>query len=456
MMRTKGQTERVDRPILDAIEAEAAIVKGIEAERFMVHQCRRKQLRRLCDFVGSRRNYTDAILWFLDEGALYDDGVEFSPGDMADDLACSERTIQRAVEFWRHGGILAVEDREDDHGGSLPPRAKLLWGSVLEQLAGEPRGSVRRARSAEGMGGRRPNSTGAGPLGDRGPTIGGHECTTSADEPPYHSGLPSATGQNGECGGGDRIEGGGDRKPLGGDTKSVTPGVTKSFCHPPPKSEPLLERALRDPYKLLAQAATRASADSADDDDDEEYLHHHQLTRETAVHAGEAIWGRKFFEQRGRDGKPPAEVVAAVRALLASAWLAETCFSRTWLVRTAEDVGSAMRGPDQFRPKNPVNYLATALRRAAYRRENVGPFADDRESRSWFSDLMDEGERATIRLLASFPPAAPPQEASAPGPAAKPTEADRREWEEQLAAAPAGSPAAAAYARIQAGRSRAK
>jgi hypothetical protein len=432
-MKERMMRSTEERPLI-------AIVEGIEAERFMVHKSRREQLRRLCELVGSGRNYTAVALWLLDQGAIYEPGVEYRARQIAEepDIACSERTVQRGIEFWRDQAIVEVEDREDDNGGSLPPRAKLVWGSVLRRLAGESPGSVRAARSAEELGARRPVA-GAGPPGFLTETEEGGKCTAPAPTDQRQPGAPSATHHapsathrrsrslapsathgNGEPlapsatreigrpGGGVKSEGGGDKIEGGSDRKRVTPGVTTAPLSPPLAAEPLLERAWRDPANLLGHARLLISTD-----DDDAISSSSSVVRVRALdpRAGPPVWAAKFL-----DGpSPDARVIQ--RLLHAAAWLAETCFSAKWLLRAIEGLQEATKGPEQFRPVNPRSYLASCLRNACWRGENVGPWRDERDLRAWFAELMDLAEGAVERILPP-PPATPPERPAAPGPAA--------------------------------------
>ena len=91
------------------------------------------------------------LRWLLENRAAHED-IEVPPRQIAASIwvGCSERTVQRAIAFFRDAGILATWERYDDLGAPLPPGGRLLWDSVLQSLGREPEGTEPPAVSLDG------------------------------------------------------------------------------------------------------------------------------------------------------------------------------------------------------------------------------------------------------------------------------------------------------------------
>jgi hypothetical protein len=364
--------DATERPLADAF----AVAEGVFAERWAT-------IENLARKTGAKPTYAAVLRWLVDHGAVERSDVEAHAGRIGGSywVDVSERTVYRALAFWKSIGVLILRNRVDDNGTKLPPHAKVDWGSVLGILGVQRSGSVPSLPSADDWGGR---PSVAGPPGD---TELSDQSTAAGARDERQFSPPSTSGCPGDRSA-DPTDNRAHSDGCPGDN-GRTPTDTGSRVRPSPggpgDKPNLLHGAWPSVERVLACARTVCSdSDSVTVDDvvssgvrKADWCHIERLAAEGA----RIIYGR---------GGLSAASPEAQKALLASALLALTVFNPEWFLRSARLMGPAVaRGVVNC----PHRYLITVLRSNCFQVGCVGNAAGD-ISPDWFGAVMFCAERA--------------------------------------------------------------
>jgi len=364
---------------------------GTHANRMMLIEVLTRRLR-------APKSYCRVLQHLLDQEA-HEHPVAFHAGRIGRHMqvGASERTVQRAGEFWAFRGVLAFTAQRADNGGWLSPQADLVWDAVLDQLG------VKRPDSAPAG----PSAACDTPAGqDSAPVRPGAfrlrgsvprpavESTAaassvsvpgsvSAETPESHSNWNKARASPHSGGGGDKIE------------FVTTPWCQNAICHHPsqPEGSPGHGSPQRNPANVLARVRARLV------NSDLMMVVKENLSSPSSESESVVARVRALANQAGHFFCPgglwdTAEDRLVQRALYAAALLALTEFSVDWLLAAAKATAAA-------RPRDRVRYLCTCLCNGCL---NEGVGASQAElTKSWFAALMAPAERAVLPALRPLP-----------------------------------------------------
>jgi len=401
-----AQKQEDARPLDEAF----AVAEGIAAERQALQDSRLEVLEKLvaAEFPGrgpspakARRHHYEVLRCLCASGAV-DAAVEASPAKISRPIWCcfSDRTVQRVLAYWRQQRVLAMFERLDENGGSLPPLARMVWPTIVSRLA--------RLRTATTPGDENGASTGPGPA-----------LVTAAPSPVSFAreGVTHCAPR------GDTLDSGPlSVSPRGCHTKGleaqcVTPGVTykEGVTHCA-----LLHGALRAPaavlQRLRSQARERTVTVVVVDNYDDSY---------SSEALGADTPAAKRLARQVADLVYAGRITAANHQLLHSlALLAVWDFGEQWLIRSAESVAADQRSRKPIGKLN--GYLVGTAREKLWSMSDIEEVGGKAERQSWFGRFLEVAENV-VKLRLPAPAETPSRSATEAKREAPPTPDQRRE-----------------------------